>query len=129
MKYGSHVGISTVEPDQYGRRFLDFMNKIIEWIQLELVHFNRVVTNECSSFFFLNACWLLIRLDFYVPYQFALQECQMVVFFPKYSPSLTILLPMLEINKMSVKNQQFFLYICSQFFVIKAVYDRNLFMK
>jgi len=30
VKYGSHVGISTVEPDQYGRRFLDFMNKIIE---------------------------------------------------------------------------------------------------
>ncbi|XP_057367020.1 phosphatidylinositol 5-phosphate 4-kinase type-2 alpha-like [Daphnia carinata] len=31
VKYGSHVdGISTVEPDQYGRRFLDFMAKVIE---------------------------------------------------------------------------------------------------
>lgn len=32
VKYGAQLsgGISTVEPDQYGRRFLDFMNKIIE---------------------------------------------------------------------------------------------------
>jgi len=31
VKYGSHVdGISTVEPEQYGRRFLDFMAKVIE---------------------------------------------------------------------------------------------------
>lgn len=31
VKYGSHVdGISTVEPDQYGRRFLEFMAKVIE---------------------------------------------------------------------------------------------------
>ena len=31
VKYGSHVdGISTVEPDQYGRRFLEFMDKVIE---------------------------------------------------------------------------------------------------
>ena len=31
VKYGSHVdGISTVEPEQYGRRFLEFMSKVIE---------------------------------------------------------------------------------------------------
>lgn len=31
VKYGSHVdGISTVEPEQYGRRFLEFMAKVIE---------------------------------------------------------------------------------------------------
>lgn len=35
VKYGSHVdGISTVEPEQYGRRFLDFMAKVIEWNRL-----------------------------------------------------------------------------------------------
>lgn len=32
VKYGSHAvdGISTVEPEQYGRRFLEFMAKVIE---------------------------------------------------------------------------------------------------
>lgn len=30
VKYGSNAdGISTVEPEQYGRRFLDFMNQAI----------------------------------------------------------------------------------------------------
>lgn len=36
VKYGSNAdGISTVEPDQYGRRFLEFMNQAI--VQLFII--------------------------------------------------------------------------------------------
>lgn len=31
VKHGAGAEISTVRPDQYGRRFLDFISKCIEW--------------------------------------------------------------------------------------------------
>lgn len=33
VKYGSNVdGISTCDPEQYAKRFIEFMDKAIEWI-------------------------------------------------------------------------------------------------
>lgn len=31
MKHGANAEISTVKPEQYARRFLDFVSKCIEW--------------------------------------------------------------------------------------------------
>lgn len=30
VKYGSNVGISTCDPDQYAKRFIEFIDKAIE---------------------------------------------------------------------------------------------------
>lgn len=33
VKYGANVdGISTCDPEQYGKRFIEFMSKAIEWV-------------------------------------------------------------------------------------------------
>ena len=41
VKHGAGAEISTVRPDQYARRFLDFISKCIEWPPTSNLHFTQ----------------------------------------------------------------------------------------
>lgn len=74
VKYGADQEISTVKPDQYSKRFLDFVNKIIQQIIIQFIFVYTIYINLYFSFtlkcitltlFFIMTVQLFIKIYLY----------------------------------------------------------------